>query len=725
NREATLLEQAATDISYALENLDREARRRTAEQALRANEELLRQSQAIARLGSYVLDVPAGRWSSSEILDEIFGIGPDFQRDIAGWASLFHPEFRDGMVRYFTEEVMGEGRRFEREYKIVRQADGEERWVFGIGELELDTEGRITRMVGTIQDVTERRRSEERFRLWSHVLENSAEGIFVIDGKGTIITVNPAFTELTGYPNLEVIGKSPEFLESGQHGPEFYLSIRQTIREIGRWQGEVWSRRKNGEVFPVWLSITAILGAEDKPSHFIGVFADITERKESADRIQYLATHDFLTGLPNRSLVDDLLREAVARAERKGGSVGVLFLDLDRFKTVNDSLGHLAGDILLQRVAERLGGCLRAGDTVSRLGGDEFLILLPEIERAQDVAAVAAKILQAMQGPFSLPGRDVSISPSIGIAVYPSDGEDSVALVKNADAAMYHAKERGRNNYQFFTPDMNTRAFEALAMESSLRRALDRDEFFLVYQPQVETATGRITGMEALVRWTHPDLGLVLPGRFISVAEERGLIVPIGEWVLRTACRQVRAWLDAGLPAVPVAVNVSALQFESGRFAESVGAILSETGLSAHYLELELTESIVMSEAEEMMAILVVLKEMGVRLAIDDFGTGFSSLSYLARLPIGRLKIDQSFVRDAGASPSARTIISVIVSMARSLGLRVIAEGVETDEQLRILTLEGCEEVQGYLLAAPIGASEITSLLKTQEGLTEASRGTS
>ncbi len=712
-----LLAEIADDISYALGNLDREERRRAAEAALRKSEELLRQSQRLARLGRYELDVATGRWTSSGILDEIFGIGPDELRDVETWVRLVHPDERARMDRYFAEEVLGKKGRFDREYQIVRASDGEVRWVHGLGELQVDPDGTVVRMVGTIQDVTERRRADERFRLWSHVLEGSAEGIFVTDARRVILDVNAAFTEVTGFPAEEAVGATPRLLRSGQHGVDFYRSMWKEIEEKGRWQGEIWNRRKNGEVYPEWLSITAVRAAGGDLTHYVGIFSDITERKQSADRIQYLATHDFLTGLPNRSLMDDLLRQAISNARRKGMSVAVLFLDLDRFKTINDSLGHHAGDVLLQRVAERLGGCVREGDTVSRLGGDEFLVVLPEIGRSREAATVAEKILEAVRAPLHLPEGEVSISSSIGIAVFPNDGEDGVTLVRNADAAMYSAKERGRNNFQFFTPDMNARAFEALAMETSLRRALERNEFVLFYQPQVALESGRITGVEALVRWRHPDLGLVLPGRFIPIAEEHGLIVPIGEWVLRTACRQVRAWIEAGVPAVPVAVNVSALQFRHGNVAERIGLILSETGLSPGYLELELTESIVMREAEATIAVLTTLEGMGVHLSIDDFGTGYSSLSYLRRFPIDRLKIDQSFVRDVTTSPDAQAITAAIISMARSLKLKVIAEGVETEGQLAYLRSQACEEAQGFLFSVPVDAEAAEALLRRGAGL--------
>ncbi|WP_211364173.1 putative bifunctional diguanylate cyclase/phosphodiesterase [Propionivibrio limicola] len=428
-------------------------------------------------------------------------------------------------------------------------------------------------------------------------------------------------------------------------------------------------------------------------------------------KMEHFAQHDFLTGLPNRMLLTERLSQAIGLANRHRKQVALLFLDLDFFKNINDSLGHAVGDQLLQSVANRLSANVRATDTVCRQGGDEFVILLAEIERPEDAALIAEKLLAAFVAPHLVGGQEIHVTLSIGISVFPDDGNTVDTVMQNADTAMYHAKSDGRNNYQFFRSDMNTRAVRRLLVESSLRRALKQEEFLVHYQPQFELVSGRITGVEALIRWQDPDLGLIPPGPFIPVAEECGLIVPIGRWVLREACRQTQAWLDSGLPAVPVAVNISAVEFRHKEFLAGVSDILRETGLAPGYLELELTESILMHDVESSIAELDALKAMGVKLAVDDFGTGYSSLSYLKKFPIDILKIDQSFVRDIAIDADDATIVSAVIGMGRNLNLRVIAEGVETQDQFAFLRTRQCPEGQGYLFSQPLLADDFGRLL--------------
>jgi diguanylate cyclase (GGDEF)-like protein len=451
-----------------------------------------------------------------------------------------------------------------------------------------------------------------------------------------------------------------------------------------------------------------------RPVNYIEIFSDISERKEREERVRHLAHHDFLTDLPNRVLLNDRIAQAIALAERNRTQVAVMFLDLDRFKNVNDSLGHTVGDKLLQEVARRLRASMRASDTVSRQGGDEFVILIPDMVDAADVARAAQKVLDGVSHPYSIDGHELVTTPSIGISVYPNDGREVETLLKNADAAMYHAKESGRNNYQFFTQDMNTRALERLSLERSLRRAIDRGELRLHYQPQYDVRTRHIVGVEALIRWEHPDLGLLPPGRFMLFAEDTGLILPMGEWVLREACRQNRQWQTQGLPPVRVAVNISALQFRNTRFTHTVETALKEADLESRWLVLEVTESVIMQDAERVTDSLNQLKSLGLELAIDDFGTGYSSLSYLKRFPIDRLKIDQSFVRDITSDKDDAAITSAIIGLTRNLGLRTIAEGVETREQLEFLQLHGCDEAQGFLFSRPLTPDECTTLLAAQ-----------
>ncbi len=459
---------------------------------------------------------------------------------------------------------------------------------------------------------------------------------------------------------------------------------------------------------------TALEARPDQPA----IFSDSSAREAIGVRLLHLSQHDALTNLPNRTLLHDRLTQALTMAERYQQRVALMAIDLDRFKTVNDSLGHSVGDKLLQKAAERLTECLRRIDTVSRQGGDEFVILLqPGLEGVDTVAHVAEKILATVSAPYTIDNQELNVTASVGISVYPDDGRDIDSLLKNADAAMYHAKESGRNNFQFFTRDMNAMAFERLTLENSLRQALKREEFLLHYQPQVDLRTGEIIGCEALIRWKHPELGMISPAKFIPVAEDSGLIVPIGEWVMRTACEQNSAWQKAGLPVIPVAVNLSATQFRQKNLPETVAQALHDTGLAPRYLELELTESVIMRGAEETISLLNLLKGTGTQLSIDDFGTGYSSLSYLKRFPIDKLKVDQSFIRDITTDPDDAAIASAIISMAKSLKLKVIAEGVETIEQLEFLRSQQCDEIQGYYFCKPMAAEEIGKLLREKRRL--------
>jgi diguanylate cyclase (GGDEF)-like protein len=457
--------------------------------------------------------------------------------------------------------------------------------------------------------------------------------------------------------------------------------------------------------------------AEGSVNGAVTAFRDISERKANEERIRYLAQYDPLTNLPNRSLCLDRLQQTIAVAQREGEAFAVLFIDVDHFKNINDSLGHLAGDKILQETANRLVPCVRSSDTVSRQGGDEFIIILRKIRNSSVPAHIAGKILAAMEPPFVAEGQELRTSVSIGIALFPEDGQDTASLIKNADAALYHAKKLGRNNYQFFTADLDARARQRLEMENSLRLALDRREFLLHYQPLVDLESGRIIGAEALLRWQHPEQGLVPPGEFIPLAEDCGLIVPIGEWVLREVCRQNKIWQDEGLAKLPVAVNLSPLQFRQRNLEEVIRQALAESGLAPEYLEIEITESLLMSAEEQTIALLYQLKNLGLSVAIDDFGTGYSSLSYLKLFPIDKLKIDRSFVREVSSDPNDAAIISAIIAMAHRLRLRVLAEGVETVDQRNFLIHEGCTEAQGYHYSRPLPADGMENLLRAGQSL--------
>lgn len=554
------------------------------------------------------------------------------------------------------------------------------------------------------------RRSEKNLRLAHKVIEASLDGIMIVNADGLIETVNPAFTTLTGYEPDEVSGKNPNILASGRHDAEFYREMWDTLHEKGHWQGEVWNRRKNGEVYPEWLSISVIWDDEGNVHRYAAIFSDITERKKAEERIKNLAYFDVLTGLPNRRLFTDRLSVAVANAHRHSHQMAIMFLDLDMFKRINDTLGHSIGDRVLETVSQRLVTAIREGDTVARLGGDEFTVLLPEIEHIDDAVRLARRMIDEVREPFIVEGNDLFITTSIGIGIYPDDGTTVETLLKNADTAMYRAKDLGRNSYQLYSAAMNAQSFERLAMESSLRHAMDRDEFDLAYQVKVDMGTGRMSGVEALIRWQHPDLGLVPPADFIPLAEDNGLIGAIGEWVLRTACRQNRTWQTQGLPAARIAVNISARQFHHGDLVETVKEALRVSELDPQYLELELTESAVMQHVEEAAEMLGELREMGVYISIDDFGTGYSSLSYLKKMPIDSLKIDRTFVQDMTEDSDDNAIVATIIAMGRALNLKVVAEGVETEQHVSFLRENGCDEVQGYLVSRPVSADNLISL---------------
>lgn len=577
-------------------------------------------------------------------------------------------------------------------------------------------DGEVQWVIPTGIDITEQRRAEEALKeseaQFRATFDQAAVGIVHADLKGKILRVNQRICDITGYTRDELIEATfhdithPDDLEVDiKHVEQLLAGSIQTFSIEKRYI------RKDGSHVWVNLTVSLVCDSSSESKYFIAVVEDITERKQAEETIRYMAYYDPLTDLPNRTLLNDRLTLALANARRSGDTVAMLFLDLDNFKTINDTLGHIVGDQLLQAVAERLRGCLREGDTIARLGGDEFTLLLPRISHVEDAAKTAQKVIDALKEPFDFNGRELHVTTSIGIALYPNDGEDVLTLLKNADTALYRAKEQGRNNYQLYAPAMNSSALERLYLESSMRKALERGEFALHYQPQVNLNTGKIVGMEALVRWQHPEFGLILPAEFIPIAEETGLILPIGEWVLNTACKRGRAWQDAGYQDIRVAVNLSARQFQQRDLIGVVKQALDESGLDPNYLELEITESAIMKDADAAVSILHKLKEIGIKVAIDDFGTGYSSLSYLKRFPIDILKIDQSFVRDITIDPDDAAIAKAIITLAHSLGLTALAEGVENVEQVEFLRSLKCDGVQGYLFSCPVPAEEATELL--------------
>ncbi|SIT50544.1 Diguanylate cyclase/phosphodiesterase with PAS/PAC sensor(S) [Paraburkholderia piptadeniae] len=549
-------------------------------------------------------------------------------------------------------------------------------------------------------------------RMADRVFESALEGIMVTDRDAKIERVNQAFTRLTGYTQEEVLGRDASLLNSGHQPPGFYAELWRSLETDGHWQGEIWNRRKNGELYLEYLTITSIRNNDGDISHYAGIFSDITQRRQTEERLRYLATHDVLTGLANRVLFEERLERAIIHAGRSRRKFAVMYLDLDRFKLVNDTLGHGAGDKVLKVVAERLRAGLRESDTVARLGGDEFALVLEDFNDVRDVGHVAGMLLDSVGQAIDLGGREIFTTPSIGISIYPDDGAQAEQLMMRADQAMYGAKSRGRNVFQFFESNMTSSAIAQLETLGELHRALDQNEFCLYYQPQYDLSNGRVVGVEALLRWRHPHRGLVPPGEFIGIAEQSTLIVPLGRWVLREACRQARAWLDAGIEFGRIAVNLSARQCLTDEFLGDLSAILSETALPPERLQLELIESMAMNTREEIGTLLRELVARRVSLAIDDFGTGYSSLAYLKDLPVDTLKIDRSFLGSSDAQNPDRAIIRAVVVMGRALGLDVVMEGVETPEQLAFLQEVGCHQGQGYLLAKPQPAQRLAEHMR-------------
>jgi diguanylate cyclase (GGDEF)-like protein/PAS domain S-box-containing protein len=612
----------------------------------------------------------------------------------------------------------------------LRRKDDSVIWVLENATFLPSEDGSEPSIEGMMIDISERKRFEEMLQnsenKYRVLFEDSADANWLMDEKG-FLDCNSAALQMFGYPAgapmLHPADISPPNQPDGTNS-RTAAEQKMAAAFLNRKERFEWlHQRKNGDVFPAEVCLTA-LTLSGRPS-LLATVRDISDRKLAEERVQFLAFYDALTGLPNRTLLLDRLNKALADARRQEYKIALLFLDLDRFKDINDSLGHSVGDLFLQEVAERLKRFARDQDTVARLGGDEFLIMLTHVKDTPDAAIAAERLMDAMTAEFVIQGHSLNVRCSVGISIFPEHGADRETLIKNADAAMYSAKGSSRNNFRFFTADMNAQAVERLTLESSLRLSLDNKELFLVYQPQMEIATGKIVALEALLRWQHPKLGLVPPDRFIRIAENSGLILPIGEWVLRTACSQARKWQEEGLPAVSVAVNVSAVQFRQEDFCELIRRVLHETGLEPQYLELELTESLLLANADVTFSVLQELKAMGLTLAIDDFGTGYSNFNYLRQFRVSKLKIDRSFIRDIAVNPDDAAITTAIISMAKSLNLKVVAEGVENEGQMSFLRAHQCDEIQGYYFSKPLAADKVADKLlgDQQEAIARAQTG--
>ncbi len=622
-----------------------------------------------------------------------------------------------------TQDMAADARVIERQQPSQREetiAIGGEPRTFITSRFPLISSGHGVYGVGCIRtDISERKSMEERLHLAKLVIDTTSEAVVVTNTRGEIVDINDAYTQITGYDREELLGRNPRITQSGHHDKAFFEGMWRELTGRGQWAGEIWDRRKNGDIYPKWLTINAIRDSEKRTTHYVGVFTDISEKKATENKLKNLAFYDPLTELPNRLFFRERLDEALLASRRHGQRTALMFIDLDRFKDVNDTLGHTAGDELIAQASRRIVDSLRDTDTVARLGGDEFTVILTELENEESAGHVAQQIIERIQEHFLLFGTEVFISASIGISLYPEDGEDSDTLIKNADTAMYHAKENGRGNCQFFRAEMNERMLRRVTLERDLRRALENGEFILHYQPRYVLETGQMAGSEALIRWNHPGEGLISPAEFIPVAEETNLIIPIGEWVLREACRQTIAWHRQELGLLHISVNLSSRQFQQQNLTQLIRDTLLETGLDPDFLELEITESVVTENPEEAARLLLELRQMGVHIAIDDFGTGYSSLAYLKRFPIDALKIDRSFIQDLPDDPEDAAIVESIIAMARSLGINVVAEGVESAAQRTFLKERGCREVQGFYFSKPLPAPALTELLKAPAGHAE------
>ena len=613
--------------------------------------------------------------------------------------TLIYPDDAEKVFNNISRRIQGEINKLQYEFRGITKGRG----IIHIEALgsRVDFQGKPA-ILGTLMDITDRKEDEKQLRMAHMVFANTLEGVVVTDTLGNIEWVNPAFTTITGYSAQEAIGKNPRILKSQHHKDDFYKSMWNSLIEKGQWQGEIWNRKKDGRSYPEWLTISAVKDDQGNVVQYVSVFNDITERIKQEERIKYLAYHDALTGIPNRIHFEDRMATGIVHAHRSGGEFATILLGLDRFKRINDTLGHAPGDKLLIAVADRLLEALTENDIIARFSGDTFGIILKEVKNIDKLLIRIIEIFDKFGMPFIIENHTLHVTVSMGISLYPMDGTDTETLIKNADTAMHRAKEFGRNSYQLYTPSMNEKALKWLSMENEMHKALKRDEFVLHYQPQVDLKSGKIVGAEALVRWIHPTAGLISPGEFIPLAEETGLIIPLGEWVLNKACSQNKEWQDKGLSKIMMSVNLSTVQFQDHSLVHKVKEILEASKLSSQYLELEITESNAMLDADFTSNKLFELKEMGIKIAIDDFGTGYSSLAYLNSFPIDKIKIDQSFVKGIPRDKEKAAIVMAIMAMTKSLNIKTIAEGVETEDQLTYLTEQHCHEIQGYYYSPPV-----------------------
>lgn len=696
---------------------------RVAERTLELDETTYALSKSRARLTLAIEASELGLWDwnlqSDEVhhsqLKEIFGLEPDevkaMLRDLK---PRLHPDDLPVLRRALVEHMKGRSDGYQVEYRI-KHAAGHWVWIEDRGRaVERDDDGRVLRMLGTRRNISLRKVQEQQQQLAATVFEAASEGIVILDPDYRMLSVNQAFSQVTGYRQEEVVGRSVMSLISSSDSRRQYQMIRLELESSGSWRGELIETRKNGELYPQWLQLNVVRDSRGNVSHIVGFFADLSSRREAEERLRYLSHYDELTGLANRSLFRERLHEASQRSRQSGRSIALLHIDLDRFKLLNDSLGHEVADQLLRQISRRLTQAVPEADTLARLSGDEFAILLDSYGSLSSLARLASRVLSKLRVPMTVGGHELVVSASLGISLLPDNAREISALVSQANMAMQHAKHLGGNTFQFFTDNLQACTLERLQLENQLRKAIDEHQLEVFYQPKLCLADDSLNAAEALVRWRHPELGLVPPSDFIGLAEETGLIGAIGEFVLRQACQQARAWQIQGLAQIRVSVNLSVHQLRQGNLLSLVRQVLDETGLAPQFLELELTESQLLDNVESVIATFQQLRNLGVKLAIDDFGTGYSSLSYLKRFPVDYVKIDQTFIRDLTPGSEDAAITRAIIAMAHSLELKVVAEGVETQAQMDFLKSQRCDEIQGYLISKPVEAEHFAQLLREQ-----------
>ncbi|MGU1736005.1 putative bifunctional diguanylate cyclase/phosphodiesterase [Pseudomonas aeruginosa] len=691
---------AATGLLLYLYLVRQFRRKAQAYDELHGSEQRLNRALEAVRDGLWDWDLVTDRMFVSPGYAALIGLAPEELGDpIETWKKRLHPEEYATVLEAHRNHLQGLTDNLDHIYRL-RHKDGDYRWIHSRGRVLRDALGKPLHYTGVARDITLQRLKEDHLRQAAAVFDSTREGVLVTDAQAVIVHVNPSFERITGYRSEDVLGKTPAILRSGRQDQAFYQRLWLALREQDVWSGEIWNRRKSGEIYPQWLHIRAVRNDQGQLTHYVGVFSDLSSIKRSENELDFLAHHDSLTGLPNRVLLRERIEQALENGKDRTVAGALLLIDLDHFKHINDSLGHTTGDMLLKEVSKRLQHQLDERCLLSRLGGDEFAILV-ENDDPEAVARLSQRILDGFNAPFDIHCQPIYISASLGVSLYPEDDSDVDHLMQHADAALFQAKDSGRNAYAFYTRVLTARARAHVQVESALRHALDHDELRVHYQPVHDLASGRIVGVESLVRWQHPERGLVPPGEFVPVAEECGLIAALDNWVLKRACRQMREWQQRGVELEFVAVNVSSRLFNRGGLEERIANALEESGLEPRYLELEVTESAVMEDFEQSLNLLCRLRILGVNLAIDDFGTGYSSLMRLKRLPVHKLKIDQGFVAGLPGAVDDAAIARAIVALAQSMGLRVVAEGIEHQDQALFLREHGCDFGQGYWYGRP------------------------